>query len=67
MWHVWIHGQVKNPIYEIAKENNLVYDGFEKLLFENLTLDETRNISISKDQLINSNFLQGNHFFSFLC
>jgi hypothetical protein len=39
----------------------LVCDGFEKLLFENMSLSETKNIKISKDQMNNENFLQSNN------
>ena len=60
----WIHGQEKNPIYEIARENNLVYEGFEKMLFENLSLNE-RNFKISKEQMNNQNFLESITFIIF--
>ena len=39
----------------------MVCDGFEKLLFENMSLSETKNINISKDQMNNENFLQSNN------
>lgn len=30
----WIHGQEGNPLFEIARDNNLLKDGYEKLLLK---------------------------------
>jgi hypothetical protein len=27
----WIHGQISNPIFEYAVENNLILDGYESI------------------------------------
>lgn len=46
----WIHGQKNNPLFEIAKENGLIKEGYEEILIDSVKTE--KKISLTNDQLL---------------
>ena len=47
----WIHGQDGNPIYEIAKQNNLVREDFQKFMKETFQKKIDRPVELTEKSL----------------
>jgi hypothetical protein len=53
-----MHGQSGNPLYEIARHNGLVKEGFEHVVFENHDLEERNIAQIDPSQINRSSILK---------